>query len=183
MKNDPVSSFIEKLQEKRMSLQEGNPLSRVATTDKHSVTMSAARKNLTAKENKARMKALAKDLRERGFGFRKAEGKWNEGDGVAREPSLHVTAKGNSKEDAAHLLKHTRELAAKYGQDAILHRSPSGKGTAIYTSDTSYGRKKGEKDSYGPTRYNVDNPYGETQFKPQRPEKDRPKMTFKPKED
>lgn len=165
------------------TIQEGNPLSRVATSDRHSITMSAERKGLSPEENKARMTALKKDLRDRGYGYRKVEGKWDEGGGVGRENSLHIFAKGGSKEHAAELLRHTKELGAKYQQDAILHRSPKGKGTAIYTSDTSYGRKKGEKDSYGPTRYNVDNPYGETQFKPRRPEKDRPKLTFKPRED
>ena len=165
------------------TIQEGNPLSRVATSGRHSITMSAERKGLSPEENKARMTALKKDLRDRGYGYRKVEGKWDEGGGVGRENSLHIFAKGDSKEHAAELMKHTKELGAKYQQDAILHRSPKGKGTAIYTSDTSYGRKKGEKDSYGPTRYNVDNPYGETQFKPRRPEKARPKLTFKPRED
>lgn len=169
--------------EEETQIDEGNPLSRVATTDRHSVTMSAERKGLTKDENRARMSELKKAWRERGYGFRNTEGKWNEGEGVGRENSIHVLAKGNSKEDAAELLRHAKELGAKHGQDAVLHRSPKGKGTAIYTSDTSYGKKKGEKDSYGPSRYNVDNPYGETQFKPRKPEKARPKLTFKPKSD
>jgi hypothetical protein len=169
--------------EEETQIDEGNPLSRIARSDRHSVTMSAERKDLTPKENKSRMSELKKAWRERGYGFRKVEGKWDEGDGVGRENSIHVTAKGNSKKDAAELLRHAKELGAQHNQDAVLHRSPRGQGTAIYTSNTASGRKKGEKDSYGPSRYNVDNPYGETQFKPRKPEKARPKLTFKPKSD
>jgi hypothetical protein len=165
------------------AIQEGNPLSRIARSDRHSITMSAERKGLTSKENAARMKELRAAWRERGYGYRKVEGKWDEGGGVGRENSIHVTAKGNSKEDSAELLKHAKELGAKHDQDAVLHRGAGGRGTAIYTSNTASGRKKGEKDSYGPSRYNVDNPYGETQFKPRKPEKARPKLTFKPKSD
>jgi hypothetical protein len=169
------------------SLQEGNPLSRIARTDRASVLMSAERKKdkdgntLTAKQNASRMANLKADWRERGYGFRKTEGKWDEGDGVDGENSIHVIAKGNSKDDAAELLRHTKELGSKHEQDSILYRSPGGKGTAIYTSDTKGGRKKGEKDAYGPSRYNVSNPYGETTFKTRKPEKSRPKLTFKPK--
>jgi hypothetical protein len=192
-KEDPAISFRKKVDAKRLvptrsgskggNLDEGNPLSRVATSNKHSITMSAERKGLTPKENADRMQKLKKGWRERGYGFRKVEGKWDEGGGVGRENSIHIFAKSGSKEHAAELLKHAKDLGAEHNQDAVLHRSPGGKGTAVYTSDTSYGKKKGDKDSYGSTRYNVDNPYGETQFKPRRPEKDRPKLTFKPKGD
>lgn len=161
------------------SLEEGNPLARVATLDRHSVIMSAERKNLTPDENKSRMDTLRSEWRKRGYGFRNTRGKWDEGGGVGSENSVHVYAKGSSKDDAAELRKHARTLSKQFGQDAFIHRTPEGKGTAIYTGTA----RKGQKDDYGPTRYNVDNPYGETEFKTRKPEGKRPKITFKPKED
>ena len=161
------------------SLEEGNPLARLATLDKHSVLMSAERKNLTPDENKSRMDTLRKEWRKRGYGFRNTRGKWDEGGGVGSENSLHVYAKGSSKKDAAELRKHARTLSKEFGQDAFIHRTPKGKGTAIWTGAA----RKGQKDEYGPTRYNVDNPYGETEFKIRKPEGMRPKIAFKPKED
>lgn len=166
------------------TIQEGNPLGRVMQHDKqgrHSVFISPHRANLTKDENDARMKSLKKSLRAQGYGYRNTEGKWNEGDGVGREKSLHVYAKSSGKEGAAELTKDMKTHADTYGQDAILHRSPQGSGTAIYTNDTK-DQKKGDKVGYGPTRYNVDNPYGETTFKTRKPEKARPKLTFKPRE-
>ena len=159
-------------------LEEGNPLSRMTKLDaegRHSIIMSAERHNLTPEENSARMAKLKKQWKDRGYGFRKTEGKWDEGGGVGRENSIHVYAKGTSKEDSAELLKHAKELSTHHDQDAFIHRSPSGKGTAVYTGT----EKKGEKVSYGGTAYNARNPYGETQYKKSKPESKRPSFTFK----
>lgn len=160
------------------TIEEGNPLSRMTKQDeegRHSIIMSAERHNLTPKENRARMNTLKNQWRERGYGFRKTEGKWDEGGGVGKENSLHVYAKSSSKEHSAELLKHAKELSKHHDQDAFIHRSPKGTGTAVYTGT----EKKGEKVTYGKTAYNKDNPYGETQYKKSKPEGQRPKFTFK----
>ena len=130
------------------------------------------------------MKELKGELRNRGFGFRKTKGKWDEGGGVGSENSLHVFARGTSDEHGKELLKHVHELSTKYDQDAYIHRTPDGKGTAIYTGTA----RKGEKDEYGPTRYGQGdlgaprNPYGETEYQLRRPEKKRRRITFMPKD-
>lgn len=158
---------------------EGNPLARVATSKRHSILMSAERKGLSDDENKARMNDLKKAWREKGYGYRDTEGKWDEGGGVGKERSIHVYAKSEGDEAGAELRKHATELSKKHGQDAFIHRTPDGKGKAVYTGTD----RKGEEDDFGPSRYNVDNPYGETTYKTRKPESKRPKLTFKPKED
>lgn len=163
------------------TIQEGNPLSRVRTSPRHSILMSAERKGLSPEENKSRMAILKREWRKRGYGFRKTEGKWDEGGGVGKENSIHVFAKGSDAKAGAELRKHARKLSKQFDQDAFIHRKPGaeGRGTAIYTGT----ERKGQKDDYGPSRYNVDNPYGETTFKTRKPEAARPKLTFKPRED
>jgi hypothetical protein len=174
------------LEEERVD--EGNPLSRLTKYDKegrHTIIMSAERKKdnegkqLTSQQNSDRMNKLKSSWREKGYGFRNTEGKWNEGEGVGKESSIHVAAKEPGKKGAAELRKHARELSKKYDQDAFIHRTPEGKGTAINT----VGKRAGQKDDYGPSRYNVNNPYGETTYKTKKPENKRPKLTFRPKED
>lgn len=163
------------------TIQEGNPLSRVRTSPRHSILMSAERKGLSPEENKSRMAILKREWRKRGYGFRKTEGKWDEGGGVGKENSIHVFAKGSDAKAGAELRKHARKLSKQFDQDAFIHRKPGaeGRGTAIYTGT----ERKGQRDDYGPSRYNVDNPYGETTFKTRKPEAARPKLTFKPRED
>jgi hypothetical protein len=163
------------------TIQEGNPLSRIQRSPRHSIIMSAERKDLSPEENKSRMTALKKAWRERGYGFRKTEGKWDEGGGVGKENSIYVFAKDSDAKSGAKLRKHARRLSKQFDQDAFIHRKPDaeGRGTAIYTGT----ERKGQKDDYGPSRYNVDNPYGETTFKTRKPEAVRPKLTFKPRED
>ena len=88
--------FFEYLQERE--LEEGNPLSRVYSHEKEgraSAGITAWRSHLSDKENKQRMKSFDSDLRSKGYGFRKTEGKWL-GKG---EQSRYVTAKGTSKKD------------------------------------------------------------------------------------
>jgi hypothetical protein len=168
-------------EEQKIDLEEGNPLSRVRTSPRHSILMSAERKGLSPEENKSRMTALKDEWRKRGYGFRKTEGKWDEGGGVGKENSIHVIAKDSNAKAGAELRKHARRLSKQFDQDAFIHRKPDaeGRGTAIYTGT----ERKGQKDDYGPSRYNVDNPYGETTFKTRKPEAARPKLTFKPRED
>lgn len=166
-------------------LQEGNPLARNIkndTQDRHSVLISAERKGLSPKENSKRMKSLKTQFRTAGYGFRNTEGKWNEGEGVGRENSIQVYANAPGTKAGAALRHLTRKLSKQFGQDAFIHRKPDSTGTAIYTNDTSDGHKKGARVSYGDTHYNTDNPYGETQFKKRKPEGQRPKLTFIPKD-
>lgn len=137
--------------------------------------MTAERHNLTKKENSDRMKQLKKSFREKGYGFRNTKGKWDEGSGTQSERSIHVYAKGPGNRNAAELVKHARELSKQHQQDAFIHRSPKGTGTAVYTKPGS----DGKKEKFGKTRYNTSNPYGETEYKSSKPEGSRPKFTFK----
>lgn len=57
-------------------VKEGNPLSRLVTKPRHGVIISAARKELSAKENKERMKSLYKDIKDSGATFKKTKGVW-----------------------------------------------------------------------------------------------------------
>jgi len=121
------------------------------------------------------MKELKKSFRERGYGFRNTQGKWDEGSGTQTEKSIHVYAKGPGNKHAGELVRHARELSKKYDQDAFLHRSAKGTGTASYTKPGS----EGKKDRFGKTKFNTDNPYGETEYRASKPEGHRPKFTFK----
>lgn len=155
------------------SLEEGNPLSqdfRHRNKGIHKIIISASRKELGPKENKERMKSLYKDLSDSGATFKKTKGVWQNSAGeVEHEDS--VTAHFKDDKDGSRILKLGHELRQKHDQDAFIHRKPDGSGTAH--------NRNGSTDLYGSrTASNVDNPYGETQFKPTKPAGKRPKITF-----
>lgn len=152
-------------------LQEGNRLSRLeglSGKGYHSVTISYARKDQTPQENEAAGVFLKNYLKTNGFGYKNTSGVWDEGEGPQSEPSMHVIAKKPGDEGADELLKHMTHAAKMVRQQAIIHRTPDGTGTAIYTTDTPDGEGNvtpaGTRVEYGGTHYNVDNPYGETAY-------------------
>lgn len=154
-------------------LNEGNPLSQDLRHRKkgiHKIIMSAARKDLSPKENKARMRELYSDLKDAGATFKKTRGVWQNSAGeVEHEDS--IVAHLRDDEDGSKILSLGHKLRKKHNQDAFIHRKPDGSGTAH--------NRDGSTDVYGKrTASNVDNPYGETQFRPTRPSGKRPKITF-----
>lgn len=162
-------------------LSEGNPLARMKSLDAkgyHSVIISGERKSHSKAENAASMDKLKAHFREGGYGFKKTEGKWNEGEGVSSENSIHVTAKKPGVKGAAELIHHAKKISKALSQDAFIHRDAEGNGRAIFTHDTE-DNKAGDKVSYGSTKYNTENPYGQTQYNPRKPNKLRSTFTFK----
>lgn len=166
----------------RQFIKEGNPLSRNVTLQNkglHSIIMSPERKNRSPEENKAAAKHLEKSAVKAGYGFRKALGKWKGEEGEeGSEKSYQIIARNPGAKAAAGLRQFGRKLGKELNQQAIIHVDPAKKtGTAIQTVKTPE-MKVGQKTTYGTMHHNVDNPYGETQYRPQKPEKVRPKITF-----
>lgn len=152
---------------------EGNPLSqdiRQRNKGIHKIIISASRKELSPKENKPRTTTLHNDLKDAGATFKKTKGVWRNAIGeIEHEDS--VVAHLPDDHDGKKVLALGHKLMKKHNQDAFIHRSPDGAGTAH--------NRDGSTDIYGArTGYNKDNPYGETQYKPTRPIKGRPKITF-----
>ena len=152
---------------------EGNPLSQdIRHREKgiHKIIISAARKELTPKENKSRMAMLHKDLKDAGATFKKTVGVWKNAENEIENENSVVAHLPNDP-DGKKIVSLGHELRKKHDQDAFIHRPPSGEGIAH--------NRDGTTDNYGSrTGYNKDNPYGETQYKPTRPKNTRPKITF-----
>jgi hypothetical protein len=157
-------------------LMEGNPLSRFHSLQQKghtSFTVSPHRQSRTPEENAKAMKRTKRYLARKKVGYRNTEGKWNEGDGVAKEPSMHVISKGADRRSERRTERAVKHVAKREKQDAYIKVDKHGTGTAHYTNKTS-DHKKGDKVEYGKAHYNQDNPYGETRYKP-----GKNKFTFK----
>lgn len=155
-------------------INEGNPLARVKKfEDKNRPTaaITAWRDKKSDKENKSNMKSFDKELRAKGYGFRKAEGTWEGG----KEPSRFVTAKGKGNRHVKQFKRDMKNLSTKYDQDAVALRH--NKTTELHgTNDTGY-PGRGKVDNVGKTSYNKKNAPFQTEFKPSRPASKRPKFT------
>lgn len=155
------------------TLEEGNPLSQDLKHRKggiHKIIISAARKNLPDKENEKRMENLYKRLKASGAVFKKTKGVWQNAAGeIENEKSVMAHLPNDPTGEKIVSLGH--KLRRKYNQDTFIHRTPEGKGIAH--------NRDGSADVYGNrTASNVDNPYGETRFKPTKPADKQPKITF-----
>ncbi len=160
-------------------IAEGNSLARTFTLKKkglHSATVSPERKNKSAEENKIAAKQLEAHTRKAGYGFRKAEGEWDEGDGMGKEKSYQIIANKAGPRASTNFRRFIKKLGAKLNQQAVIHNDPKkggsrsgGVGKEIVTTDhTSPGgeaKKVGQKTTYGRMHYNTPNPYGITRFK------------------
>lgn len=150
-------------------MTEGNPLSRFSQLSRrgyHSVFISPERKNRSPAANKEAARSLEKDIHAAGYAFRKARGVWKGEDGEeGAERSYQIIARNPGTKAGAALRHFGRKLGKKYDQQSILHHDPrTNSGVAIQTTATS-GHRVGERMTYGKSHFNVDNPYGETQFK------------------
>lgn len=167
-------SFTEYLQEK--NIEEGNPLARVQKfekTNRPTAAITGYRAGKSPEENKAAMKSFDKDLRAKGYGFRKSEGTWEGG----KEPSRFVTAKGKGNRHVKQFKRDMTNLSAKYDQDAVALRHNKTT-NLVGTNDTGY-PGKGKVDNVGKTAYNVKDAPFQTEFKPSKPSSVRPKFTTK----
>lgn len=157
-------------------IQEGNPLARVKKfEDKNRPTagITAWRGNKSDKENKANMKSFDKELRDKGYGYRKAEGTWEGG----KEPSRYVTAKGKGNRHVKQFKRDMIKLSTKYDQDAVALRHD--KTTNLHgTNDTGW-PGRGKVANVGKTAYNIKNAPFQTEFNPSKPASKRPKFTTK----
>jgi hypothetical protein len=167
-----VLRFFEFLQER--TLDEGNPLARVHKFEKKNrptAAITGYRANKSPEENKAAMKSFDKDLRAKGYGFRKSEGTWEGG----KEPSRFVTAKGKGNRHVKQFKRDMTNLSTKYDQDAVAIRHNK-QTNLVGTNDTGY-PGRGKVDNVGKTRYNVKDAPFQTEFKPGKPSSKRPKFT------
>lgn len=167
-------SFTEYLQEK--NIEEGNPLSRVQSFEKKNrptAAITGYRAGKSPEENKAAMKSFDKDLRAKGYGFRKSEGTWEGG----KEPSRFVTAKGKGNRHVKQFKRDMTNLSAKYDQDAVALRHNKTT-NLVGTNDTGY-PGRGKVDNVGKTAYNVKDAPFQTELKPSKPSSVRPKFTTK----
>lgn len=164
--------FFEFLQER--TLDEGNPLTRVHKHEKEgraSAGITAWRSGLSDKENKERMKSFDNDLRSKGYGFRKTEGKWL-GKG---EQSRYVTAKGTNKRHTKAFRRDMEELGKKYDQDSVAIRS--NRKTVLKGTNKSDDPGMGRVANVGKTRYNNPEAPAQTEFNPRKPVSMRPSFT------
>lgn len=156
-------------------MDEASPLRKLMKSDSqdyHHVIISGARMGKSEAENKSRNNSLRKDFAAAGFGHKPTKGVWQNDHGqVEHEHSGMYKAKKPGMEGAHELLAFAHSMRKKYDQDAFIHRTPDGKGTAHNRDGSTavYGHR---------TAMNTHNPYGETQFNPHRPEKARQKITF-----
>ena len=167
-------SFTEYLQER--NLDEGNPLTRVQKFEKANrptAAITGYRSGKSPEENKAAMKSFDKDLRAKGYGFRKSEGTWEGG----KEPSRFVTAKGKGNRHVKQFKRDMTNLSAKYDQDAVAIRHNKTT-NLVGTNDTGY-PGRGKVDNVGRTAYNVKDAPFQTEFNPSKPSAVRPKFTTK----
>lgn len=165
-------TFFEFLEES--NLEEGNPLARVHKHEKEgrpSAGITGWRAGLTDKENKGRMKSFDKDLKDKGYGFRKTQGTWEGG----KEDSRYVTAKGKGNRHVKQFKRDMEKLSTKYDQDAVAIRDKKTT-NLVGTNNTGY-PGKGKVANVGKTAYNVKDAPFQTEFKPSKPADKRPKFT------
>lgn len=165
-------SFFEYLEER--NLEEGNPLTRVhkfEKKDRPTAAITGYRAGKSDAENKTAMKSFDKDLRAKGYGFRKSEGTWEGG----KEPSRFVTAKGKGNRHVKQFKRDMENLSAKYDQDAVAIRHKKTT-NLVGTNDTGY-PGKGKVDNVGKTHYNIKDAPFQTEFNPRKPSGQRPKFT------
>lgn len=144
-------------------MAEGNPLARVkkhVDDDRHFVGMSAERGGLSPEENKKRMKELKNKVRAAGYGFKRAEGRWEGG----KESSIIVHAQGTGAEHGKKLKQDMKRLASDYDQDAVFYHSGK-EGKLIGTNKTGY-PGKGKVEKVGKVRYNRTEAPFQTELKP-----------------
>jgi hypothetical protein len=169
-----VLRFFEFLQER--NLEEGNPLARVhkfEKKDRPTAAITGYRAGKSDTENKAAMKSFDKDLRAKGYGFRKSEGTWEGG----KEPSRFVTAKGKGNRHVKQFKRDMTNLSAKYDQDAVAIRHKKTT-NLVGTNDTGY-PGRGKVDNVGKTVYNKQDADFKTEFRPSKPAGKRPTFTTK----
>ena len=157
-------------------INEGNPLARVKKHEdkgRPSAGITAWRAGKSDKENKANMKSFDKELRSKGYGFRKTEGTWEGG----KEQSRYVTAKGKGNRHVKQFKRDMTNLSAKYNQDAVAIRHKKTT-DLVGTNDTGY-PGRGKVANVGKTAYNVKDAPFQTEFKPSKPASKRPKFTTK----
>lgn len=156
---------VEQVAEGKRYVAEGNPLARVKKhidDNRPFAGISAERSHLSAQENKKRMKDLESRVRSMGYGFKKAEGRWEGG----KEASLKIHANGTTPEHHEKFKKDMIELGKHYDQDAIFHHDGQA-GKLIGTNDTGYpGKDKVEP--VGKVRYNRPEAPFQTELKPRK---------------
>lgn len=117
-------------------LSEGNPLGRLrqhVAGGRSFSTISAERSHLSSSENKSRMKELKQKVREMGYGYKKARGRWQGGS----EASLVVHAKGAGKSHGRRLTKDMNKLGKHFDQDAVLHHGGKGSSAGAHLQGTN----------------------------------------------
>jgi len=122
------------------------------------VGISAERKNLSPKENAARMNEMEAKIKKHGFGYRKTTGMWEGGS----ENSFVVYAKKPGKKHSDDLHNKMKELSTHYDQDAFLHHD--GKSAMLHGTNDTGDLGRGNSMSVGVNHYNVRNDYGMTKF-------------------
>ena len=104
-----------------IKLVEGNPTTRMLTKSKTQQTGNiSADRGTDEKKNRASRKALEKDLKKKGIGYKKGVGeyKYSSGEGTGREVSYQTSpAKGMSKRRFGKVM---RRLGRKHGQESVI---------------------------------------------------------------
>ena len=138
-------------------LDEGG-LSRIVSKAKKKgiAVISGARGDKSPKENKARRRQLAKDIRGKGLpGPTKSKGKWEGG-----SERSHIVTSG--KQGKRKFKKKIESLGKKYKQDAVITQSPGKSATLTRTRKDGMDKKR---KSIGKMRPGKSNPKNETQIK------------------
>ena len=104
-----------------IKLVEGNPTTRMLTKSKTQQTGNiSADRGTDEKKNRASRKALEKDLKKKGIGYKKGVGeyKYSSGEGTGREVSYQTSpGKGMSKRRFGKIM---RRLGRKHGQESVI---------------------------------------------------------------
>ena len=123
-----------------IKLVEGNPTTRMLTKSKTQQTGNiSADRGTDEKKNRASRKALEKDLKKKGIGYKKGVGeyKYSSGEGTGREVSYQTTpAKGMSKRRFGKIM---RRLGRKHGQESVITKK-AGKPARLHDTESKQGK-------------------------------------------
>ena len=118
-----------------IKLVEGNPTTRMLTKSKTQQTGNiSADRGTDEKKNRASRKALEKDLKKKGIGYKKGVGeyKYSSGEGTGREVSYQTSrGKGMSKRRFGKVM---RRLGRKHGQESVITKK-AGKPARLHDTE------------------------------------------------
>ena len=124
-----------------IDLVEGNPTTRMLSKAQSKTTGNiSADRGTDEKKNRESRKALEKDLKKKGIGYKKGVGeyKYSSGEGTGREVSYQTSpGKGMSKRRFGKVM---RRLGRKHGQESVITKK-AGKPARLHDTESKKGKE------------------------------------------